>query len=556
MAKVAENEARQGGRQAAAKSPKGAQREERSTEHIMLPMPSQQRVRQEQGPIKETTVIPGPKEKRRDTSATSMKRYTRRFHLVLLILVILGGLAYLGIAYFNAMNPNSINRTPTSDTSPMTVASHTGSGNGYTFPGQNNTSNNLAGPQGQLGPVEALTTTTLDYASTELDNPERGPQYYGSETPPPNWPLADRYDRWCWSDLEPTQGQINFGMIDQKLAEAAAAGYTFGFRIMPAVTTPCLPSGLSLDYGPQYMAAAKQLFTTLGQRYANDPRLGWLDMSLYGCFGEWNQSAPGCSATASLAVQEQLINLQVQAFPNKLFLMLTDNQAALDYALNLQRTYPIGVRIDCLGKQGLGGSLDILNNDALARDRWRVAPLYFEYCGGPDFQQALNDIKTFHASVIGDGANNINSFGSYSGQDQSLIIQNYKTSGYRFTLDSLKIPSVLVPGGQFPVMTHWTNLNIAPAYHAWNVMMQLRDGGGHVVWQGRSSTNLEALTPDSPQTTTDQFTLPGNIPAGTYKVVVQILDPNGYYRPLKLSIQGVQGDGSYVLGSTTVPGNA
>jgi len=552
MAKIAENGPHHGTAKALEK---GQSEKEHSTEQMVAPVSSTGSTQPEQGWLKETIVIPGAKKKRPGTYTTSIKYATRRLHLILLVVALLGILAYLGVSYFNSLNPGDGKIVVTTDTSPTSVAAHSGSGNGFTFPGQDNTANNPAMPQGQLGPTEALATTALDYASTELDNPERGPQYYGSEAPPPNWPLADRYDRWCWSDLEPALGQYNFSKIDQGLAAAAAAGYTFGFRIMPAATSPCLPSGLSLDYGPQYMAAAKQLFTTLGQRYANDPRLGWLDMSLYGCFGEWNQSEPGCSTTAPLSVQEQLINLEVQAFPNTLFLMLTDNPAALDYALNLPRPYPIGVRIDCLGQQGLGGSLDVLNNDALARNRWRVAPLYFEYCGGPNFQQALNDIKTFHASIIGDGANNINSFGSYGSQQQALMVQNYKVSGYRFTLDSLKIPAALVRGGQFPVTTHWSNLNLAPAYHPWNVMIQLRDSGGHVAWQGRSSTNLDVLTPDNPLTTTDQFTLPGTIAAGTYKVVVQILDPNGYYHPLKLSIQGVQSDCSYVLGSTTVPGN-
>ncbi|HLZ56951.1 MAG TPA: DUF4832 domain-containing protein [Ktedonosporobacter sp.] len=395
--------------------------------------------------------------------------------------------------------------------------------------------------------------------NTELDNPQRGPQYYGNEAPPPGWPLADRYDRWCWSDLEPTPGQYNFSLIDQGLAAAAAAGYTFGFRIMPAVTNPCLPKGLSLDYGPQYLAAAQALYTELGRRYSNDPRLGWLDMSLYGCFGEWNQSEPGCNKSAPVSVQEQIIDLQVQAFPNKLFLMLTDNQQALDYALNLQRPYPIGVRIDCLGHDNLGGSLDTLNADSLARNRWQVAPLYFEYCGGADFQSALNAIQTFHATTIGDGANNIQSFSSYSAQNQSLMQQNYRISGYRFALNGLSLPSQLIAGGTFSVSTSWSNGNLAPAYYTWDAMIQLRNDAGQVVWQDRSSLDLKKLLPtgdgaghDVPLTVTDQFTLPATVASGTYHVAVQVVDPNHYYRPLALANQGIQTDRSYLLGSVTV----
>lgn len=471
------------------------------------------------------------------------KQIKYRVHLILLILTLLCAVIYLEMKNSSNFMPSPYTLTlptqPPIQQIPLDLAppSHPAPGSRVTF------------TPNPLNP------------SVELGNPQRGAEYYGGEAPPPGWPLADRYQRWCWRDLEPQEGQYNFSLIDQQLSEAAAAGYTFGFRIMPSNPgQACMPDYLSsTSYNdPQYLARAQALFTALGQRYNHDPRLGWLDMSLYGCWGEWNESCGG--NTMSAGNRQTLINMQYQAFPNKRFLMFTAHLDSLDYALSLRRIQPTGVRIDCLGQNSIGGGRDALASDSTARNQWHVAPLYFEYCGGPNFQQALADIKTYHASIIGDGAGNLHSFGSYSSQDQSLLEQNYQASGYRFVLDNVSIPSQLVAGGNFSVVTHWSNINVAPAYHAWTALFQLRDAAGQVAWQGASTTNLQTLLPtrdatgrDHPITTTDHFSLPNTVHSANYTLSLQVVDPTRYYHPLRLAIQGSQPDGSYSLGTIIVP---
>ena len=428
-------------------------------------------------------------------------------------------------------------------------------------------------------------TVTFTPAISPLSNPDignslRGPQYYGNEQPPPNWPLTDRYQRWCWKDIEPTEGNYNWPLIDGALAQAKAAGYKFGFRIMPWDGGDCIPDYLKAmlpkgfyqngayvpDYNdPNYLARAQALFTALGNRYNNDPRLGLMDMSLYGCWGEWHPycgiSYPSATGAVDMtaANRQALIDMQVQALSNKRFLMLAYYQDSLDYALNLQRSQRIGVRIDCLGRSDLGSARQNLDANPIEHNQWQVAPLYFEYCSSPDFSLALQDIKTYHASIIGDGANNINGFSSYSTTDQNLMMQDYEASGYRFELNSLTIPAQLTPGAGFTVTTQWTNVNTAPAYNPWNVMVRLRDSANTVVWQGQSSLNLQVPFTSSSlgndtKTVTDNFTLPGTIANGTYTVALQINDANNYYVPLALANQGRQADGSYALGTVTIGG--
>src|SRR5437868_4692999 len=63
--------------------------------------------------------------------------------------------------------------------------------------------------QHATGNTLTFTPTVIPLSAPEIGNPWRGPVYYGSESPPPNWPLIDHYNRWCWSEIEPTEGEYN-----------------------------------------------------------------------------------------------------------------------------------------------------------------------------------------------------------------------------------------------------------------------------------------------------------------------------------------------------------
>ncbi len=428
------------------------------------------------------------------------------------------------------------------------------------------------------GNIITFTPTAIPLTDPEIANPERGPQYYGSEAPPPSWPLSDYYWRGCWKTLEPTQGNYDFSQLESVFNNAKAHNGLGGFRVMtldisdgpgncvPDYLKAMMPKGFILDgkyyvpdwNDPNYLTRFQALFQALSAKYANDPRLGWLDMSGYGCWSEWhtycasngNISYPAATGAvdATQATLKAIIDAQTQDFPNKQFVSLTANTFASSYAWSLQRLYPIGLRRDCLGVENLG-----------TNSLWQKAPVYFEFCGGPNFQKALSDVYGGHASMIGDGAGNINAFNSYNSSDQALIKQIYQVSGYRFVLDNLTLPSTITAGGGFTVTSKWSNVNVAPTYIPWNVMVQLRNNAT-IVWQGKSSLDLRKLLPttnnsvDTPLQVTDSFNLPSSVPNGTYTVTVQIVDPNTYYHPLNLAIQGKQSDGSYLLGSITVGG--
>ena len=213
--------------------------------------------------------------------------------------------------------------------------------------------------------------------------------------------------------------------------------------------------------------------------------------------------------------------------------------------------------IDCLGYDSLGGARPDLDGNLIEHNQWRIAPLFFEYCSGANLAIAAQDVKKYHASLLGDGDGNLQDFGSYNQTDQSNIIQAFKESGYRFELNALSISNKLTAGTPFTVTSRWTNVNTAPAYIPWHVMIQLRNASGDIAWQGISQLDLtKPFSAKSPgndtKTSSDTFTLPTTLATGSYNVHVQIIDPDNYYPPLALANTGRLSDGSYCLGTVGI----
>lgn len=430
----------------------------------------------------------------------------------------------------------------------------------YAFePHKQTTIDNVAG-----GTI-TFTPAIIPFSDPEIGNPMRGPEYYGGVQPPPHFPLIQYYKRLCWNDFEPAEGQYNYSIIDNGAAIAKAHGGTFGWRVMPinGSDNNCLPDYLKAVVGgpipdfnnPFYLQRVQAMVTAFAHRYNQDPRIDVLDMSYYGCWGEWNESCADFGyKVMNEANKQKLIDIQLQAFSNKRFLMLTNDQIALNYAINAKRLKRTGIRIDCLGTPGIGGARENLDVYAVEHNHWQIAPLYFEYCNGADFALAVQDVKKYHASLIGDGDGNLQDFNSYNATDQRNMMLALKESGYRFELNALTISTQLTAGAPFKVMSRWTNVNTAPAYIPWHVMIQLRNASGNIVWQGISQLDLtkpfSAASPgNDTKTSADTFTLPDTVANGSYNVYVQILDPGNYYPPLALANRGKLSNGSYCLGT-------
>ncbi len=441
-------------------------------------------------------------------------------------------------------------------------------------------------------PAMALTFFPVPIAvsAPEIANPYRGSYEWNNETiQPSGWPVTDAYLRLRWNQVESdwNPGTYNFGAIDAELTQVHRDyGGRVGLRIMaanssdggssvPEYLMQQMPLGFWFTHpsegtdvyapdwnDPDFLDRARALLQALGARYNADPRFGWLDIGFYGDWGEWHLSQwpyPSPSGAVPMTSQNKhlLIDYHLQAFPGKPLVMIIDDADGLAYALG--QSGRVGLRGDSLGEYGFQRDMDRRFSEyPPAAERWKTAPIITEFINPPDMQVAYDQVFAYHVSMVGNG--NFWELSHYSQADQEFFKNLNKLAGYRYVLESLSLPDVILTGVEFPATSRWLNVDVAPSYQNWDVMLQLRrPGTGQVQWQGKSSLDFRTLLPtanvitgsQNPVAVNDHFTV-GEIPAGRYDVVLVVEDPAGYSAPLALAIQGRGADGGYFLGQVSV----
>ncbi|MGE3284561.1 MAG: DUF4832 domain-containing protein [Pseudonocardia sp.] len=424
------------------------------------------------------------------------------------------------------------------------------------------------GTVGGGGPTVRFAPQAVPVDAPELANPLRGQYQWLENGPAPKgWPTPDVYyrDQIEWAgDLERVRGRYDLAEIESGLAAAAEGKGLFSFRVMaycpgcggnlaPAYV-PRQPDGQPDWNSEEFLSGYAALMKAIGERYDADPRLGYVDVGGYGSFGEYHLYGDDSGPVGTPITPEnsrRLVQSVLDAFPSKFVLMMTPDAGFLQDALALSPR--VGIRVDCVGNEGLKGSR--IDEVPEALQRWRTAPWVGEWCGDTDvddqFQLGLEQVRDYHIAAL----SSANFPGDYedlpAGQQQTFQLAN-KTTGYRFVLDALTVPQALEPGSSMTVTADWSNVGVTPAYLPWDVMIELRDAAGRTAWSGRSSVDLATMLPTAaPASVTDTFELPDLAP-GPYSVAVRVVSPGGYLAPLQLAVAGRAADGSYPLGTLQV----
>lgn len=130
--------------------------------------------------------------------------------------------------------------------------------------------------------------------------------------------LSVVYTRWCWSDIEPGEGEYDWLVIDSYIARAAARGHKAAFGIMSFNSSGYVENatprwvfdeagadGRWIHYygnestpaifcpnwdDPIYQEKAADFAKALAARYDGDPRIAYIDMRAYGNWGEQHLS--------------------------------------------------------------------------------------------------------------------------------------------------------------------------------------------------------------------------------------------------------------------------
>jgi hypothetical protein len=474
--------------------------------------------------------------------------------------------------------------------------------------------------QGSGPRAEGQWITLNTAAPTDVDqvNPMRGfYRWLGQENiPSPEVlpePSLDSYRRYEWITLEPARGEYDFSAIERDIARAAERGLRHGIRVraltsddrqaVPDYLVDLLEKGWRHDYNgdgrkiyvpdwndPDFLSRAEQLLQALGERYNDDPRVGFIDIGIFGVWGEWHTHrlpypSPSGATNMTTSNRQRLIDMHLAAFPDKYLVMMTDDERSLIYAL--RQSPHVGWRRDSLGDQHFNRVLkDVASlGEAeleLFTQRWKTAPVITEFMNPSrqiipqSYHTARDQVQNLHVSMVGNG--NTRSWKDLTPTEREALLEIGQLSGYHYALQTVALPSTARVGEALTIESSWVNLGVAPAYDHWQVFWQLRDSRGQVVWEQASGLNLRTLLPAeasapnsggadadqapadgaeraelaAPYTQIDRLSIASGLAPGTYKLAVQVRDPQGYLRPMQLAVETPYQNGSYTLGQLVI----
>lgn len=432
-------------------------------------------------------------------------------------------------------------------------------------------------------------STLLVQTTADLEFQAINPKYVDA-APLHGLPLNE-YGRLSWHSVEPSEGHYDFSIIGHVLERCPAPagqtlclprGVTFGFRIMALnpqvksdtnVTTgadgypvysdlpvyletgkhgwllPVDPKDATQGHyfipdwnDPYFLGRARALLSALGRRYNGDRRIGWLDIGIYGSWGEWhtaglpdaadytrgipyastdpyyalntqaylqNTGKPGAYQAGTAAAKSFIVDSYAAAFANTQLVMLTDDGEGLCHALKLPGdTAHVGLRRDSLGS----GSdwtyqfptqlpnCDTPADQKLILDRWKTAPFVAEPYGngssptfpcqtfetdpGTGLYNINEQVPQFHIATIKNGSLCTGTWSDLStGEQQSWLTAGLQ-AGYR--LAPVEVHVAVLPDADgrpsLAVQTRWANTGATPAYDDWNVEFSLRRADGLATW--------------------------------------------------------------------------
>ena len=318
--------------------------------------------------------------------------------------------------------------------------------------------------------------TVLGSGAPEAYNALRGQyRWMGYPSQPASWPSPDIYyrDQVYWGRLERTKGVYDFSYLETGLKKAGEARGKFGFRVFsycpgcwmelredhesfPPVTPTYLPvqAGTATWFDPDgtgpkpgwdisaapdwnneaFLSRWEALWAELGKRYANDPRLGYVDVGGYGKYGEWWVDGAALHITDANGLR--MIKAVTTAFPTKHVLINTMSPvkftlAALDANPNL------GIRTDSLGCENMYSMVTDKYAGRLA-DMWKTRPFFSEWGTTGDPEVGAPQVTKWHVSTTS-SRNMRLMYEDMTPTQKSAYIKATSNAGYRYAVTRLSV---------------------------------------------------------------------------------------------------------------------
>ena len=460
------------------------------------------------------------------------------------------------------------------------------------------------GEEGDQSPG-TMVTITPETTDEILANPDMGWETFHHsirrDRNLPSWiPSTVYYIRWGWVELEPRPGEIDHELLGHVLKDCQESGQKLAFRVMCCSTTrnePYQPGWLKQVGGKELVADYRgtdfpiadfddpttlerhiDFIKRLGKRYDGHPEIAHVDIGSIGWWGEWHLSGSHTNKMPSLENQIKVIDAYLVAFKKTPLLMLIGGGPALKYATEHGAGWAPIASATWAGfpKRGTTwrDAYPVEITGSHIQDVWKTAPVAWETCW--DIRKWVSDgwplryIFNYASALHGSYINNKSSPLPTRDDVRPELERFLRRLGYRLLLKELKHPSGAKPGAKIELLMKWQNVGSAPCYKPYRLAYRLsnKDGFSKVFV---SSNRVNHWLPGSIELFTDgffkepsdlpageiaavndSFTLPADIPAGSYMLSLAVVGEHDSSPVIRLGIKGRADDGWYPVSQIKV----
>ncbi len=429
---------------------------------------------------------------------------------------------------------------------------------------------------------QKIVTVRFKQTDKVFANPGKGWMAFYRMPPPrePRLPYAVTYFRLNWGDIEPTEGEYDWALIDDPIKAWSKHGTRVAFRIMTANAHTngyyCSPKWLfdagcnSYEYvrgGPDTMAGGKRIkriepdygdpiylkkhgafIKALAKRYDGHAGVEFIDIGSYGIWGEWHTKHD-----KDWTVKKQIIDMYLNAFGKTPLLSMSDNVEALAYAI----ARGAGVRRDGVGspwhEKNWIGSKRYAEVKGFA-DQWKRAPVVFEWYGPYDFlmrrkwsfDSAVEFMLKNHVTYICDNIKKV------PAEQMPKLRKLARLSGYRFVLREVSHPASVSQGQVLKVRMKWSNVGVGKLYRRYPLVIYLLDAKGKVVCSEKQAKVDSSAWLPGDYDLNARIKVPAILQAGEYTLGVALIDPQTKKPAIRLGVEVPHTGRIHHIGRVTV----
>lgn len=403
-----------------------------------------------------------------------------------------------------------------------------------------------------------LTAEEIPASDKPVTNPMKGLAAWGENYRQDPY-VAFAYVPVCWDELEPRQGEYDFTALEERchFAQWRADGVRLILRLVPDTPTGerhmDIPQwlydamdgagtwydgdygqGFSPDYENEaFRRAHRALIAALGQRYADDPQVAFVELGSLGHWGEWHvDTGAGIAPFPTQDVTDAYVEDYLAVFsPGRLLLRRP---------YEIGREQGLGLYNDSFGLPDSHGEWLSWIEKGYQSDQngewlpampefWLRAPSGGEfsprqedgwYFSAGQFPTTLTLLEQSHTTFLGPNAP---AYGELSGTEEENLRTLLAEMGYTLGVRRCEIRRTPFSSALQAELT-WENTGLAPLYADWPIALELRDGTGRTVWSGQADAPFSQWGPGR-HTITLSLADAGALPGGTYTLWVGIVDP-------------------------------